>query len=475
MALKQMQAHIQNVETLAAGPINEQIEQVLERDPVMIALAQQLAAEQGNLASRKSKFGPEHPVRKQIEGRIEELTREREQRKTLIAEQTRQADLQNARQQLLVMQQRFEELQRLRQEAEAKKKDMDLARIEFDKIVTVRDERTAVLNGIREQMEKWRIKLNDPETAKVRIKSQAMAPLEMDASRHWMVWFPSGTLLGLLLGVALAFLGEMLNDQLRGPADVTNYLPIPLLGLIPDEAEDDRAGDADLYQVVREAPHSLLAEGYRRLRTHLEQGGLKTLLVTGAEPEDGATATATNLALAFAAQGKRVLLVDGNFRQPYLTRAFPIQAMVGQPGPAAFGLSNILLGQCDPMQAIRASGVNGLDLIDTGLLPPNPAELLGGLAMQQALAKLQETYDLIVIDSPPVLLVSDAKVLARSVAATLLVFSAENTRRGAARRAVEEIQRVRGHLVGCVLFGVRALKGGYFREQYKSYARYMQD
>jgi capsular exopolysaccharide synthesis family protein len=474
MAIQQMMAHIENAKQLASGPINEQIEQALERDPVMITLAQQLAAEQSNLASKKSKFGPEHRVRRQIQQRIDQLVLEREQRKQAIADQNRQADLQNAQQQLLVLQSRLEELQRLRQESEAKKRDLDLARIEYEKIKTVHEERIATLNGIKEQIEKWRIKYDDPETAKVRIKALALAPLEMDASRHGMVWLPAGTLLGLLLGVALAFLGELLNDMLRSPGDVTRSLPIPLLGVIPDEAEDALPRDTNLYQVVREEPNSILGEAYRRLRTNMELCGARSLLVTAADPEDGATATAGNLALAFAAQGKRVLLVDCNFRQPYLHEAFPAQAMSGQT-PTAFGLSNILLGQCFANQAIRISGVQGLDLIDSGLLPPNPVELLSSAPMQEALNQWQETYELVILDSPPVLVASDAKVLTRWAGATLLVFNADNTRRGAAQRALEEIARVRGNVIGCVLCCVRSLKGGYFRQQFKSYRRYMRD
>ncbi len=474
MAIQQMMAHIENARSLASGPINEQIEQALERDPVMISLAQQLAAEQANLASKKSRFGPEHRVRRQIQERMDQFVQERERRKQEIAEQNRQADLQNAQQQLIILQRRLEELQRLRQESEAKKKDLDLARIDYEKIKSVHEERISVLNGIKEQIEKWRIKYDDPETAKVRIKALALAPLEMDASRHWMVWIPSGTLLGMLLGVALAFLGEVLNDLLRSPGDVARYLPIPLLGVIPDEVEDTLARDADLYQIVREEPASILGEAYRRLRTNLEFSGVKTLLVSAADPEDGATTTAANLALAFAAQGKRVLLVDANFRQPYLQTVFPAHALPGH-AVTAFGLSNILLAQCPANQAIRQSGIEGLDLIDTGLLPPNPGELLSVLPMQETLQQLQTTYDLVILDSPPVLVATDAQILSRLTEATLLVFNADNTRRGAAQRALDEIMCVRGNVIGCVLCGVRSLKGGYFRQQYKSYYRYMQD
>ncbi|MFC1762600.1 polysaccharide biosynthesis tyrosine autokinase [Planctomycetota bacterium] len=473
ITIQQMQARIENVRNLATGPISVQVARDIERDPVMLALAQDLARAQSNLASIKSKFGPEHRVRKQLQEQIDKLILERQARMEQMAEQERTANLADAQQQLLEMQQRLAELTSLRQEAEARNKDMDMARIDFEKIHKVLEERVTILNSIREQIEKWRIKYDDPETPMVQVKSLAMAPLEMDASRHWMVWFPSGLMMGLLFGVAVAFLREMLNDLLRSPSDITRYLPVPLLGVIPDDTEDDLPRDVDLYQIVREEPYSIVGEAYRRLRTNLELSGFKSLLVAGADPEDGATSVATNLALSFAAKEKRVLLIDGNFRQPYIGVVFPAQ----RNGVAhnQFGLSNVLLGQCPADQAIHTSGIPGLDLLETGLLPPHPAELLGGQAMQSLLADLSQRYDHIIIDSPPLLVVSDAKILARWVDASLMVFHAAGTRRGAAQRAIDEIHRVRGHVAGCILFGVRAMKGGYFREQYKSYRRYLQD
>jgi capsular exopolysaccharide synthesis family protein len=178
-----------------------------------------------------------------------------------------------------------------------------------------------------------------------------------------------------------------------------------------------------------------------------------------------------NLALTFAAKNKKVIVLDGNFRQPGIQTIFPKTAQDKQA--QTFGLSSLLLGQCSLRQAVRPTGVDGFDIIDTGLLPPNPAELLAGQRMQSLLEELSQVYDHIILDSAPVLLVSDPKVLARVADATLLVFDAARTRRGAAQRSIGELQRVQANLVGCVLFAARSIKGGYFRQQHKSYRRYM--
>jgi len=471
LQVSQMQAQIKNFDDLAKGPINEQVEHAIERDPVILALAQQIAMQEASLSSQLANFGPEHRLVRTLQELVHGLKQKLSKRKEDIAEQTRQANLMNAQNMLVTYQARLEALQGLCEEAAKNKQDLDLARVESGRLLVMRNERQLVLNTVLEQIEKWRIKLNDPETPKVQLKGPALAPLEMTASRHPLLWFPAGTLLGFLLGMALTFIMELCNDRLRTPSDVARHLDIPLLGIVPDEREDDLPRDVDLCQVVRQAPYSILSEAYRRCRANLELTSAKTVLITSGDPDDGKTSTAVNLALTFAAKGKKVIVVDGNFRQPGIQTVFPRTR--GDGAAKAFGLSSLLLGQCDLRQAVRPTGVDGFDVIDTGLLPPNPAELLAGQRMQALLGELRKVYDHIILDSAPVLLVSDPKVLARVVDAVLLVLDAARTRRGAAQRSIRDLQKVEAKLAGCVLFAARSIKGGYFHKQYKSYRRYM--
>ena len=132
----------------------------------------------------------------------------------------------------------------------------------------------------------------------------------------------------------------------------------------------------------------------------------------------------------------------------------------------------MLTGLCGYQEVIRSSGIEGFDIIDSGPLPANPAELLGSEQMKQLLKHQRACYDYIIVDGPPVLLVSDVKTLARVVDGTVLVFNAGATRRGAALRTIRELREVNATIVGCVLFAVKAMKGGYFHEQFKSYQEY---
>jgi capsular exopolysaccharide synthesis family protein len=474
MMISQLQANITNLERLATGPVTEQIERIVEADPVMVLLAQQKALLESQLAGMLTKFGENHRVARQMQELIDEIKAKRELRKAEIAEQTRVANLGDGRDTLVVLQERFNELEKLRQDADAKQKDLEMARVAYEQRVVIRDERVAMVDSIKEQVEKLKILHDDPLTPKVRAVGYAPVPLEMVAARQWWVWFPSGTILGFLLSVALTFLMELSNDLVRAPRDVGRYLHIPLLGVVPDAAEDDQVRGINLAHAVREAPYSIISESYRRCRTNLKLSGaiesLKALLVSSGMAGDGVTSVAVNLATAFVAEDKKVLLIDANFRHSSLRALFPQGG--GEAEQFDFGLSSVLMNQCSVKEATRVSGIAGLDVIGSGPLPGNPAELLGSGRMQDLVKEQRKVYDYVIIDGPPVLLVSDSKSMAKFVDATLLVFNAAATRRGAAQRAINEIKEVGGTIVGCVLFGVRAMKGGYFQEQFKSYQEY---
>ncbi len=477
LAIKQLRADIENLRVLAEGPISDQVDHAIERDPVMVSLAQQLVMLEGQLSGRLTRFGENHRVVRQTQELIDEIQQKRNQRRLEIAEQTRRANLYNARDTLRVLEERQAELLSLRDQALEKQKALDEARSRYEQYTKTRDERIEMLNQIKMQIEKLRIMLDDPDTPKVQVAGLAPEPLKMVMSRHMLLWIPGGTMLGLILGLALTFLIEMLNDLVRTPSDVRRFLPIPLLGVIPDANEDRAVDDVDLCHVVRDAPYSLLGESYRRCRTNLDLTGetaLKTLLVASGAPGDGKTSVACNLATAFVAKYEKVLLIDANLRQPSLHLAFPRTGGQESTDTRRQGLTSVLTGECDYQEAIRPSPTAGLDLIYAGPPTASPAEVLAGYRMKELIEGVAQHYDRVIIDSPPVLLVSDVKVLARIVDATLLVFNAATTTRGAAQRTVFELQEVDARVVGCVLFGAEAMKGGYFRQQFKAYRRYLQ-
>ena len=471
--IKEVQAGIESLGQLATGPVGVQVENQIERDPILMMLAQQLVLQEAALTATLTKFGENHREVRRAQELIDEIREKRQIRKAEIADQTRQANLKNAQSALVALQQKLTELEKLRQEMAAKKRELDLARIQYQQRASIRDERKQMLDSVKEQVEKLKIMLEDPETLKVQSVGPAPVPLSMSSPR-WEIYFPGGTAMGFMLGVGLAFLIEMLNDLVRTPRDVGRYLHIPLLGVVPDAEEDEQVRDIDLCHVVRQAPYSIISESYRQLRTNLKLSGsaesLKVLLVTSGAAGDGKTSVAVNLATTFVAENKKVLLIDANFWQPALYTIFPKEAVEAEQ--AEFGLSTLLVGRCAYQVVIRASGIEGLSIIDSGPLPSNPTELLGGAQMKQLVEQQRQNYDYIIVDGPPVLLVSAAKILAKLADGTVLVFNAAATRRGAAQRTISELKEVDAAVVGCVLLGVRAMKGGYFQEQFRSYQEY---
>ncbi len=476
LELRQVEADINNLEELATGPVNEQIEHQIETDPVMVVLAQRLAFLESELAGVLTKFGENHRVVRQTQELIEEIRQERALRKAEIAEQTRQSNLKDAQNRLVVLQQRYVELEKMRQEVEARKRDLDLARVQYEQRLTIRDERKEMLDEVKAQIEKLKIMHDDPETPKVQFVGYAPEPLEVSSPR-WEFYFPGGTVLGFLAGVGLSFLIELLNDLVRTPGDVARFLRIPLLAVVPDAAEDAQVTGIDHCWIARKAPYSVISESYRRLRTNLKLSdageSLKTLLVSSGSGGDGKTSVAVNLAMTFVAEDKRVLLIDTNFWRPRLHSIFPRpQAEQEADEGSEFGLSTLLAALCGYQEILRPSSIEDLDLIDSGPLPPNPAELLGSPQMKQLIKHQREVYDYVLIDGPPLLLVSAAKILAKLVDGTVLVFNAGSTRRGAAIRTIRELRDVNAEIAGCVLFAVKAMKGGYFTAEFRSYQEY---
>jgi tyrosine-protein kinase len=252
-------------------------------------------------------------------------------------------------------------------------------------------------------------------------------------------------LLGLALGVGLAFLRERLDDTLRGREDLEETARAPILAVVP-RVPDWK--DHDFPELVsRVAPKSGPAEAYRTLRTNLQflghDGDLRILCVTSPSLGDGKTTTVANLGLSLAQAGRKVIIVSCDLRRPRLHRFFGLDNETG--------LSSVLSGQLDVAKAIRRPDVENVVVMPSGPVPPNPAELLSSDRMVELLAELRRASDIAILDTPPILAVADALQMAAKSDGTLIVADAESTRRAAVRHVRQQLDQVGARVVGAVL------------------------
>lgn len=280
-------------------------------------------------------------------------------------------------------------------------------------------------------------------------------PISPKPRRDWM----TALLAGLTIAFGLAFAIEYFDDTIKTPEDITKRLRLPLLGLVP-ALRGER-----IPVLTGTVPHDF-GEAFRSLRTSLvfTSGGESTriIAVTSSQPLEGKTTTACNLSMALALGGARVLLIDADMRRPGLHKTMGMQNTTG--------LSHLLVGQARVREVIQRTTEPNLFVITAGRTPPNPSELLAGERMNHLLANLaQGPFDWVVIDTPPVLAVTDAVIVAQKVAGLVFVIGSEMTRRVHAERALETLQsgKVRG--LGVVLNRVDFERNKYYYSRYYGY------
>jgi succinoglycan biosynthesis transport protein ExoP len=275
---------------------------------------------------------------------------------------------------------------------------------------------------------------------------------ERPVGRRRTLYTALAALVGVMLTVGVAFLLEHLDDTIKTPDDVSQTLGLATLGTI------GRLAKREEELVVAAQPFSPVTEAFRVLRTNIRFSSvdrpLRTLLVTSPSLAEGKSITVANLAVAMAQAGLSVVALDADLRRSRLHQLFDLD-------PRREGLTKALLegsinGRLHPAE------VEGLRVLPSGELPPNPAEMLGSQRMQELLHELAQQVDVVVLDGPPVLPMADAAVLAQAVDGVLLVLYAGHTRREAARHAVESLHQVGANLVGVILNAVPTHKGSYY-------------
>ena len=440
-----------------------EVVQALYQDGTLQARIRGEAALAANAEAMLLKYGPEHRVFQDLKIQLASLRRQIEERRQFVRESALRYLKDRLTRQLEDIEAQMASVQRRIAEAKERSQELqtNLAAIEE------RENRRRFLEQSLNIIERRRQELvvsrrtADP----IRIEQPAIIPKQPSLPK-WKHMIPIGVFLGLAVGIGLAFLLELVDTSIRSPSDVAKRVDLPVLGIVPHTDDLDEEID-DLHRAFITHPNSLVGEAFRQIRTCLlftgPAGQTRSLLITSSQPGDGRGTVTMNLAAAMAHGGRKILVVDANFRQPMIRKLFP-------ECPEA-GLSNALVGQGNWEQLVREIEPN-LSVMGSGPMPPNPAELLGSDHMRNLLAEMTAKYDQVLFNGAPCLLVTDSPILSTLVDGVVLVVRAGANTHGVVMRARDTLRRVGAHILGVVLNGIRVTAGGYLRENYRTFYEY---
>jgi capsular exopolysaccharide synthesis family protein len=449
-------------------PLSAEMQLIIESDPILRYYRQQVEAMDIQIdVSLKNLMGENNRQMRALMDQRQGVRNKETQRREELIDDLRARQVEALQQEMARMRNMAGKVHEQLMEKENIQRDLDKVIQDFTNLTT-EEER------LSKELEQVSLAQREAEnTLSVQQREGRLQPLYASRDPYWpsrpnfLLYLGGGFVLSVLVAIGLAFLRELTDQAIRTPIDIARHGRLSVLGSVP--LLDDEQADVDSIELAtRRAPHSLVAEAFRQIRAHLTFSGpldsQRVLLITSPRPEDGKTATAINLAVTFAQGNQRVLLIDCNFRRPGIRAAFP--------STRPEGLSNVLVGHSRLDQVICRTDLPNLDVVSSGPMPPNPAELLGSAPMRDLIERAKKSYDRVLLDGPPCLLISDALVVAMLVDATVMVARAAASSKGALRRAREQFQRINARIIGAILNGAQTRPGGYFREQYREFYEY---
>ncbi len=409
------------------------------------AAIQQLEADKGKLASQYQEglqtYNADYPKMQQIKAQIDEVNRQI---------QAQVNDVKTSLQSQYVAAAHLEQMLS-GQLGQAKTGSLDLRErsIQYDTLQREVDTNKSLYDGLLQSYKEVGI-AGGVGTNNISIVDRALAP-NLPYQPNWLLNLGLATLLGALVGGAVAFALEHVDESLRVPQEIEQRLGLPLLGATP-------ALEKGVVPAVALADfRSPFSEAHYSIRTALQfatgDGVPQSLLVTSSRPGEGKSTTTVALSRCFAQLGMRVLVIDADLRNPSIHR------LLG--GDNAPGLSNCLAGGARFAEVVKKSGIANLWMIPSGPLPPNPTELLAGKRLGALLAEAQANFDLVLIDGPPVVGLADATLLSSVAVGTMIVIEAGQTRLGFVNAALQRLRVGRGRIIGAIMTKFDAKTSGY--------------
>lgn len=445
----------------------DELRSQIDVDPVMNGARNALSSMESTLKSlQQSGFGPQHReivlLRAQIDGQKAQIEQLKQQlladRFAAVIDGTRkakaglEAQLLDSETQAQQLQTRLVEITGLQTQI----KDLDQ---QIEQVIASRSTAQDTLNNLQG--------IDRLDTAARVVTYQTESVPDQVAFPVIYITLPLGYMLVVGLVGAWIFLRELLDQRVKGPADIAMIPRTRLLGMIASTSEDPDAKSPET--VFRDAPTSIVSENFRQLKSPLAKrmsnGSHKTLLVIGGMPGSGATSIVTNLSFAYASAEQRVLVIDANFRRPAIHK---ILGMNEAPG-----LSDVLARAKSLGEAIQPGRKPGEpDVLAAGTAQHRVFERLGANAMADVLKEAGERYDLVLIDVAPAVVSGDGLAIANRADASIFVVRALSEKRGLVARLKNELSESRAEFLGVVINGVRSSAGGYFKKNMRATQEY---
>lgn len=417
------------------------------------------AAAQSQYAQLSTTFGPSYPKIVELKTQIDELDRQIKIESGKIA--------QRIKNEYMVALQREKMLRGEFEKQKQEANNLNESAIEYNIIKHDLDTSRQLYDGLLQRLKEAGVTAG-LRSNNIRVVDPARPPafpFKPNLPRNIMM----GMLIGIMGGILLAFARESMDNTIGTPEQIEAISAWPALGVIPQDGSALKSSyyrffrhsspettnkitepTPELAMVVHTRPRSEAAESYRALRTSILLSSLggppKIIMITSALPQEGKTTTSLNSATVLSQRGSRVLLIDGDLRRPRLHQILGLN-----PTP---GLSNLLTGSAQPSEVIQQTQIPNLFCVPSGSIPPHPAELLASDLMREYLRAWREEYDHVIIDTPPVLSVTDAVMLSAYTESTVVVVRAGKTRKEALRRVHAILSQVKTRVLGVVINGV---------------------
>ena len=444
----------------------QQLAQV-ELDPLVTNRRERLWSLREQRQVLLERFGEKHRVVREIDLQIIATEQEKKREIDRLLRKIQAVKLEESKNMMDSLLSQLETMRPKIEEVRLQLRDLGLKIEEYRRLESRADAAAGRRARAEELLNSMRLQSDRPDAIQVR---QVVSATEAELSFPKVLIIVPGMVLLLTGSIAgIVTVKEALDQRIKTPRDMQLLPQCRLLGVIPDGGEDP-SNPIKVEGVVRTHPTGLMAESYRQVRsallTEVDQHQHKTILVVGAQPYSGTSVVVNNLAVSIAYDGRRVLVLDANFRRPTQHKIFNT--------PAEPGLIEVLGGLAALEQVVVQLDEPAVDVLPIGRVADAMPEIFERGAFDNLLSQLKARYDVVLIDVPPALLTSDSSAIAKHVDAIVMVVRALEDKRGMVSRMFKQLGGNRARVLGAILNGVRTSAGGYFRKNYQAFYRYQQ-